>query len=126
MRLIVSMLFVFAIAAQQPPQQGQPGGRRQMPPPKNLKVLKLQEGQSVMPIMQGFTRGLGVRCDYCHVQGDFASDDKPQKVTARMMITMAQDINGKFPDGKEHVTCYTCHRGAAMPLTAPPPAASGQ
>jgi Photosynthetic reaction centre cytochrome C subunit len=101
-----------------------------MPPPKNLKVLKLQEGQPIMPIMQGFARGLGVRCDYCHVAGqppDFASDDNPKKATARMMITMVQDINGKFPDSKEHVTCYTCHRGAAMPLTAPPPpAAPGQ
>jgi hypothetical protein len=36
---------------------------------------------------------------------------------------MVQDVNAKFPDAKEHVTCYTCHRGAQEPLTAPPPAA---
>jgi hypothetical protein len=38
------------------------------------------------------------------------------------MITMMREINAKFPDGKEHVTCYTCHRGAEMPLTAAPAA----
>jgi hypothetical protein len=38
------------------------------------------------------------------------------------MIVLAQDVNGKFSDGKEHVTCYTCHRGAQQPLTAAPPA----
>jgi len=28
-------------------------------------------------------------------------------------------INGTFGDGKEHVTCYTCHRGSPTPLTEP-------
>jgi Photosynthetic reaction centre cytochrome C subunit len=35
------------------------------------------------------------------------------------MISMAKDINAKFPDGKTHVTCYTCHRGATEPAMAP-------
>jgi photosynthetic reaction center cytochrome c subunit len=76
-----------------------------------------------------YIQALGVQqsggCNYCHVQGDRASDDNPKKVVARMMITMVHDINAKFPDGKEHVTCYTCHRGAEMPLTTPAPAAPG-
>ncbi|MGD0365264.1 MAG: c-type cytochrome, partial [Bryobacteraceae bacterium] len=62
---------------------------------------------------------LGVRCDFCHVQGDFASDEKPHKEIARKMIVMAREINAKFPDGKMHVTCYTCHRGAEEPATSP-------
>jgi hypothetical protein len=41
------------------------------------------------------------------------------------MFAMVKDINAKFPDGKAHVTCYTCHRGAEMPLTAPPAGADG-
>ncbi len=86
--------------------------------PKNLKVLK--DPQQLMPIMRSYTVALGVKCDYCHVKGDFASDDNPKKLTARMMIAMNQDVNAKFPDGKQHVTCYTCHRGANEPLTAPP------
>jgi photosynthetic reaction center cytochrome c subunit len=59
---------------------------------------------------------------YCHVQGDFPSDDNPKKETARMMLTMAREINSKFPDGKRHVSCYTCHRGATEPAIEPPAA----
>jgi len=86
--------------------------------PKNLKILKPEDLRA--GIMRTFTVALGQSCAFCHVQGDFAADDKPEKNTARMMIQMVHDINGKFPDGKEHVTCYTCHRGATEPLTAPP------
>ena len=68
--------------------------------------------------MRAYSVALGVKCDHCHVQGDFAADDKPAKGTARMMITMAEEINGKFTDGKVHVTCYTCHRGEREPKTA--------
>ena len=49
-----------------------------------------------------------------------ASDDNPKKNIARAMIRMAADINSKFPDGKAHVSCYTCHRGAEEPIMAPP------
>jgi hypothetical protein len=38
---------------------------------------------------------------------------------ARKMIVMTREINAKFPDGKEHVTCFTCHRGSEHPKTAP-------
>ncbi len=77
-----------------------------------------------MTTMRSFTVALGQQCTFCHVQGDFASDENPKKVIARHMIQMVNDINSKFPDGKVHVSCYTCHRGANMPLMAPP--AGGQ
>jgi len=89
----------------------------QHPAPKNLKLLPADE--NLIPTMRSFTAALGVKCDFCHVQGDFASDEKHHKEIARHMISMAKDINGKFPDGKTHVTCYTCHRGATEPATAP-------
>ena len=85
--------------------------------PKNLQILKAED---LRPTMMLFTRSLGVRCDFCHVQ-DRSSDENPHKVTARMMLTLAHDINAKFPDGKVHVTCFTCHRGNAKPETDPPP-----
>jgi len=58
------------------------------------------------------------KLNYCHVE-DHASDEKPQKLTARNMISMVREINACFPDGKQHVTCYTCHRGSTTPATAP-------
>ena len=87
--------------------------------PKNLKVLPVEGLQSTM---QAYRVALGVMCTYCHAQGDFASEDHPKKAIARNMIHMVSEINAKFPDGKPHVSCYTCHRGEAEPKMTPPPA----
>lgn len=103
---------LFAQDAPPPPQE-----RHRMPAPKNLKLLTPDE---LMPAMMAFKTALGVECTFCHVQGNFASDDNHHKEIARGMITLARDVNAKFPDGKMHVTCYTCHRGATEPATAPP------
>ena len=89
------------------------------PPPVNLKVLKVTTREEAEQIMRTFASGLGVQCSYCHVQDNFASDDNPKKEVARRMIKMIQKINADFPDGKMHVSCYTCHRGETEPKTAP-------
>ncbi len=115
--LCLSTVLCVALVAQDTPPPPKKGGGGMTH--KNLKILKDDE---VGPAMRSYTIALGVRCDNCHVQ-DRASDENPKKDIARGMIAMVHDINTKsFTDGKEHVTCYTCHRGAAMPLTAPPPA----
>ncbi len=125
---------------QAPPQQAQ---RAPQPPPTNLMVLpSTMTRPEVVRVMRGFTRGLGVRCQHCHVgegddlsKFDFASDAKPQKEIARAMLLMVTDINTKHLAGvgepaagaapgetpAPKVTCYTCHRGTTKPLTAPPP-----
>ena|SRR5579863_1551832 len=113
--LIIAFAVFSAVLFAQAPAGG--GGRGA--PHKNLKVLS--EAEFAAGAMRQAAQGLGVMCDYCHVQ-DRSSDEKETKVTARMMFQMVKDINAKFPDGKAHVTCFTCHRGAEMPLTAPPAA----
>jgi hypothetical protein len=75
---------------------------------------------NITEVMGGFRAALGVQCGYCHVAGDFPSDDNPKKNMARNMIRIAADVNATFPDGKRHVTCYTCHRGEAIPKMEPP------
>jgi hypothetical protein len=113
--LLVSALAAFSIIALSG-QEKKGGG-----PPKNLQVLpSTMERAQVVGIMRNFTAALGVQCTYCHVQGQFDSDENPKKNVARMMMKMVRQINMNFPDGKQHVTCYTCHRGAEEPLTAPP------
>ncbi|MGA3188542.1 MAG: c-type cytochrome [Bryobacteraceae bacterium] len=102
-------------------QENQDKGKRPMPPPTNLKVLKVTSGAEVNQIMHTFTTGIGVQCVFCHVQGNFASDENPKKEIARHMITMTQQINGNFNEGKLRVSCYTCHRGEPEPKTAPEP-----
>jgi hypothetical protein len=118
MRALLTVLFAVSLSAQEPPPPQGGGQQRRPPEPKNLKVLKIPPAE-LIPVMRAYSAALGVRCDHCHVQGNFAADDKPAKGTARMMITMAEEINGKFTDGKVHVTCFTCHRGETEPKTAP-------
>jgi len=115
-RLVLGLLLLVMPLMAQEPQPPASGDRKQAPPPKNLKLL---DGETLMPTMMSFKTALGVECTFCHVQGDFASDEKPTKEMARKMIVMTRSINANFPDGKIHVTCYTCHRGSTEPKTAP-------
>jgi Photosynthetic reaction centre cytochrome C subunit len=115
MRLMLSLVFFLPLYAQ-PSQEGQKKGP---PSPRNLQVLTFQEER---PMMGGMRTSLGVMCTHCHVQ-DFASDENPKKLIARSMMSMVKEINTKFPDGKIHVTCYTCHRGQLIPEMAAPAAA---
>lgn len=101
----------------------------------NLQVFpKDASPDVVITAMKNFTRGLGVRCPFCHVgeegmpleKFDFVSDTKPEKQTARMMMRMAGEINAQItkamPDAPQkgyQVTCYTCHKGAQHPQHAP-------
>jgi len=77
--------------------------------------------------MNFITQALGVNCSTCHVRGNFASDEKPEKLTARRMLEMVKAINkSNFPDYKPkdgesvlgRVTCYTCHHGETSPKTS--------
>jgi len=121
--IVISILLLIPVFAQekQEKQEKQDKQEKARPNPTNLKVLKVTTGAEVSQIMRTFTAGLGVQCVYCHVQGNFPSDENPKKEVARHMIEMTQKINGNFPGGKMVVTCYTCHRGDAEPKTAPEP-----
>jgi photosynthetic reaction center cytochrome c subunit len=57
-------------------------------------------------------------CNYCHNPNNMASDEKYQKVAARKMIQMNQNINANWSSHVQGtgVTCWTCHRGNAIPL----------
>jgi hypothetical protein len=108
---------------------------------KNLKVLPPDISRDdLIAIMRNYARSLGVRCEHCHVQTgeapnvkmDFASDAKPEKDVARLMMRMTTRLNSEYISKvNEHgtsVTCYTCHRGKVVPestLPPPPPAPAG-
>lgn len=102
-----------ALMAQDGKGDGKPKAKA---PPKNLKILT---PETYRPLMDVFTASLGVMCTHCHVgPGQMDLDGNPKKDVARMMIAMTRELNAKFPDGKQHVTCFTCHRGAVTPLMA--------
>ena len=107
--------------------------------PENLQVLPDSvNGRELGAVMRSFARGLGVRCQHCHggkagiefnpgdlMSFDFASDEKPAKQKARLMLNMVKSINemhlanlsdwGVSSSDRLEVTCITCHRGQAKP-----------
>jgi hypothetical protein len=101
--------------------------------PTNLRVLsKDSSAADIKSLMDEYGRELGVKCEYCHAQNaqtqrpDYASDDNPAKQTARVMIAMLEEINGKYLaqlDDQKYpvlVTCGNCHQGQADPPTFEP------
>ena len=119
MRFLLAVVLLIPVCLSAQEKKGNPFAS-----PKNLKILTGDTPEQLQMTMRAFAAALGQRCNFCHVQGDFASDDNPKKETARMMLMMAREIHAKFPDGKRHVTCYTCHRGMTEPATEPPAAAA--
>lgn len=106
--------------------------------PSNLKVLPADIPiPKLMELMIGFSQQLGVECIHCHVAKpgvdpaydlNFASDENPHKRTARIMMQMTGEINGKYlaqlaePHQAGPVVCGNCHQGHAVPPAFVPPA----
>jgi hypothetical protein len=98
---------------------------------KNLRVLpKDISTKDLSRIMiDDFEDGLGVSCGFCHAEEknshklDYASDEKPEKEIARLMMKMTLDVNEKYfqvphpliGDSLLSITCMTCHKGQARP-----------
>jgi Photosynthetic reaction centre cytochrome C subunit len=98
------------------------------PKPVNLHVLPKDIDPDVLhDLMHGYSGQLGVKCSHCHAplpnskDLDFASDTKPEKITARQMMAMTNDINSKYvaqalpTETPTKVSCGTCHRGQSKP-----------
>jgi photosynthetic reaction center cytochrome c subunit len=97
---------------------------------KNIKVLKGTPADQLILSMHLVEGELGVDCTFCHVDHEpshFQLDDNKQKETARKMMQMVIDINKNNFEGKQVVTCYTCHQGHPEPtgtLALPLPASA--
>ena len=86
---------------------------------KNIRALKGTPAEQVIPSMQFIAGSLGVDCEFCHVAHANEKDDKKPKVTARKMINMMMAINKENFEGRQEVTCYSCHRGSKDPVGTP-------
>jgi photosynthetic reaction center cytochrome c subunit len=120
-------------AVNQPPvvSSPEPGTGPDAGPPatavyKNIQVLNDLNVSQFGRLMVSITEWIAPpdqACAYCHTPGeDLSSDNNYRKVVARQMLKMVRHIN---TDWKAHVassgnagagvTCYTCHRGKAVP-----------
>ncbi len=86
---------------------------------KNVQVLTDVSAAEFMRTQYAITQWVSPRegCGFCHAGEDWASDAKPAKVAARVMVRMTRHLNA---DWQEHVqpsgvTCYSCHRGQPVP-----------
>ena len=90
---------------------------------KNIQALKGIPVDDFMETMGIMTAALQFDCSDCHANAgtdkvDWAADT-PRKVTARMMVNMVATINKNNFQGRQVVTCWTCHRNRDKPLTTP-------
>ena len=91
---------------------------------KNIQVLKGMRIDTFFDAMGMFAASMGDDCTYCHSKkavldrAAFA-DVTPRIQRARQMIVMMQALNKQYFAGANKVTCFTCHRGAYSPVTAP-------
>jgi Photosynthetic reaction centre cytochrome C subunit len=137
--LLAAAVFAVTTVAQapqadsaQPGSAGGPPPPRDWPAPTNLQVLpKNLTGQQVRDIMEKWEGSLGTHCSTCHAADpknigpngrpriNFADDSKEEKLTARLMYKMTEDINvnyvSKVPNSDMPVACGTCHRGHLDP-----------
>jgi photosynthetic reaction center cytochrome c subunit len=108
-------------------------GRETEPAGKVFKNITLDQFKDIparrlVTIMNlGYSRALGVTCTHCHVEEDFASDEKRPKRAAREMAALHRSINDKLrtlenlksPPEQRSINCSVCHRGFVNPMDGP-------
>lgn len=122
MAQIVDPDHVAKLGAIPPPPYALPddSGPRARETYQNVKVLgdvSTERFNHLMAAMNQWVAPPEQGCNYCHNPENMASDEKYTKVVARRMLQMTRTINGKWSSHVKAtgVTCYTCHRGNAVP-----------
>jgi photosynthetic reaction center cytochrome c subunit len=110
------------IAGTHPPPALPPAGNDTRPATAafhNVKVLTDIDVAQFMRLQQAMTAWVSPTqgCGFCHAGTDYASDAKPAKLVARLMLTMTRHVNGAWRQhvAQAGVTCDTCHRGQPVP-----------
>ncbi|MCS6890807.1 MAG: photosynthetic reaction center cytochrome PufC [Rhodovarius sp.] len=105
------------------PEPADPGGERARDVFQNVQVLGHLSVEQFNRIMQVMTEWIYPReniadgCNGCHVPGNFAAEDIYTKHVARRMLQMTMALNSTWQVHTQEVgvTCWTCHRGQAVP-----------
>lgn len=95
-----------------------PAGKENLPAEqvfKNIEILKGQPASRLPKMMKALKGLLGVDCTHCHVQDAWEKEEPPAKLTARRMFRMVGNVSQRYFDGKNEITCWTCHRGEPKP-----------
>jgi len=90
---------------------------------KNVQVLKGIPVDDFMGTMGLMSAAVGYDCSECHIGAgtervNWAADNG-RKIIARKMVTMVAAINRDNFQGRQVVTCWSCHHGRDRPSTTP-------
>src|SRR5262245_44927290 len=90
---------------------------------KNVQVLKGIGVDDFMLTMGVMSAAVGSDCVGCHPSAgtdsvDWAVDT-PRKLAARRMVQMVAAINRDHFNGRQVITCWSCHHGRDRPVTTP-------
>ena len=90
---------------------------------KNVQALKGIGVDDFLLTMGIMSAAVGSDCVGCHPSAgtdhvDWALDT-PRKRTARRMVQMVTTLNRDHFNGRQVVTCWTCHRGRDRPVITP-------
>jgi photosynthetic reaction center cytochrome c subunit len=90
---------------------------------KNVQVLKGIPVDDFMGTMGLMSAAVGYDCSECHQNAgtervNWAADNG-KKIIARRMVTMVANINRDNFQGRQVVTCWSCHHGRDKPSTTP-------
>ena len=91
---------------------------------KNIMTLKGIPVDTFLDAMGMFANAMGNDCTFCHSpkaaldRAEFAVQT-PRMARARQMIAMMNTINMNFFQGRQRVTCFTCHGGNQSPRNDP-------
>ncbi len=96
------------------------GGERASHAYQNVQVvgdLSVDQFNHLMASITQWVAPPAQGCNYCHNPENMASDRIYTKVVARRMLQMTRNINANWTSHVQGVgvTCWTCHRGNAVP-----------
>jgi hypothetical protein len=81
----------------------------------NISILKGKRAERLPGMMSALTELLGVNCSYCHTPVHWDDEGKPAKKIARQHFEMQAELNNRYFNGKNAITCWTCHKGQPKP-----------
>ena len=85
---------------------------------KNVTALADMPADQMGKVMNIMTASLGVNCQFCHDGTDFAKEAVGHKDIGRKMIEMTLELNKNHFEGRDEVSCFTCHRGQKHPAAS--------
>jgi photosynthetic reaction center cytochrome c subunit len=120
-RVAFAVLCGIGLASAQPAAQEKPLLAEQVF--KNIQALKGITVDDFMQTMGIMAAALQFDCSDCHLGAGTSevnwAADTPRKVMARRMVNMVATINKTNFQGRQMVTCWTCHRNRDKPLVTP-------